>query len=153
LARECKTLPFYRLKRVSEEKAARLAERAEREAKRAAEVAEREKKRAAYERRKAAWEARVLERQRRRPEKGTWETHSSCTASTEAPVFLEMDEAEVGRVARRLKICKLQECASLDALQAAKVARKADVEVGLATALGLAKARSRSELHRGAASA
>mmetsp|Transcript_23318 Transcript_23318/g.59419 ORF Transcript_23318/g.59419 Transcript_23318/m.59419 type:complete len:162 (+) Transcript_23318:100-585(+) len=157
LAKECQSLPFLRLQSVAEERAQRQARRAETEKRFEA------RKAAKFESRKAAWEARQAARPRNETDK--WDSDSACTEST-APSAGFVDEVHAAEVESRTsmdkdvrklakvlrEICKLEECEQLEILQAAKVARKAEVESELESVLGLARARARHELRRERAS-
>ncbi len=158
VAKDCKSRPFLRLQSIAEERAQRQAQKARREAEAA-------KQRQDFEARRADWEERAAQRLQRGSAK--WEVdsaYSGGTVSTEATaaVSQEIDEAKVECMAgmdkqvRKLRktlreICQLEGCTMLDTLQAAKLARKREVEVELDTALGLAKARARNNLRQGLA--
>jgi hypothetical protein len=165
-------LPFLRLLSAAEERAALNAMKEKRRLALRAREAEREAKHLEFEARKAEHEARLAEREARmalrasqrqpRQAESKWETESDRTASTEATSFggaRAVDEAEVERLAhadkgvRKLvktlrEIGKLEEGSVLEPLQAAKVAKKSELEVELDSALGLAKARARNDLRQ-----
>mmetsp|Transcript_23319 Transcript_23319/g.59423 ORF Transcript_23319/g.59423 Transcript_23319/m.59423 type:complete len:187 (+) Transcript_23319:78-638(+) len=163
MAKDCQSLPFLRLQSVAEERAQRQAQRAEKDRQFEARKAENEKQIAEFESRKAAWEARQAARPRNETDK--WDSDSACTEST-APSAGFVDEVHAAEVESRTsmdkdvrklakvlrEICKLEECEQLEILQAAKVARKAEVESELESVLGLARARARHELRRERAS-
>mmetsp|Transcript_23317 Transcript_23317/g.59412 ORF Transcript_23317/g.59412 Transcript_23317/m.59412 type:complete len:180 (+) Transcript_23317:78-617(+) len=156
MAKDCQSLPFLRLQSVAEERAQRQAQMAENEKRFEARKAENEKKFAEFESRKAARPTKEAEKLE------SDSTYTESTASSAGFVY-EVDAAEVERHAsmdkdvRKLAkvlrdICKLEECEHLETLQAAKVARKAEVESELESVLGLARARARHELRRERAS-
>mmetsp|Transcript_68338 Transcript_68338/g.192978 ORF Transcript_68338/g.192978 Transcript_68338/m.192978 type:complete len:185 (+) Transcript_68338:89-643(+) len=159
LAKNCQLLPFLLLQSVAEERVQRQAQRAENEKRLEARQADNDNKCAEFECRRAAWEARQAARPRNETDK--WESDSARTESTAHSVGFvdEVDSAEVERRAsmdkdvRKLakvlrEICKLEECEHLETLQAAKVARKPDVQSELESVLGLARVRARNEMRR-----
>mmetsp|Transcript_171370 Transcript_171370/g.549323 ORF Transcript_171370/g.549323 Transcript_171370/m.549323 type:complete len:188 (+) Transcript_171370:78-641(+) len=160
LAKDCQSLPFLRLQSVAEERAQRQAQLAETAKQFEARRAKNEKQHAEFESRKSAWEARHAAPPSRK-DADKWASESACTESTapSAGFVEEVHAAEVQRHAsmdkdvRKLakvlrEICKLEECRHLETLQAAKMARKTNVESELESALGLARARARHELRR-----
>ena len=170
LAKDCTSRPFLRLQSIAEERAQRQAQKALREAEAAKQRQDFEARAAAWERRRQDFEARRAEvSAARRLQRGSakWEVdsaYSGSTVSTEAPatVSQDIDEAKVECMAgmdkqvRKLRktlreICQLECCSMLDTLQAAKLARKREVEVELDSTLGLAKARARNTLRQGLA--
>merc|ERR1712118_335613 len=87
---------------------------------------------------------------------------SEATTSTAATVSFSNEEVrclaakdkEVRKLEKVLReIAKLEDCQHVDALQKAKVARKPQAQLELATAWGLAEARARNELRQQAAHA
>merc|ERR1712238_638616 len=63
---------------------------------------------------------------------------------------LALTDREVRKLVKALReICKLEYLSLLEPLQAAKVARKSELEVELDSVLGLAKARARNDLRQG----
>jgi len=166
-AKEC-ALPFFCDRKA--EAAKRMAEQKAREVKAAeweAKQEERARKKAEWEARQAErakktadWEAKQIARAKKTAE---WkarhasnmdvdlESNASTVATMNASI---VDEAEVERMVSMDKdvrkfvkvlrdIAKLESASSLDELQKAKVTRKADVELNLETAKGLARVRAR----------
>mmetsp|Transcript_23316 Transcript_23316/g.59410 ORF Transcript_23316/g.59410 Transcript_23316/m.59410 type:complete len:93 (+) Transcript_23316:330-608(+) len=76
--------------------------------------------------------------------------HPRHAAEVERRASMDKEVRKLAKVLR--EVCKLEECEHLETLQAAKVARKAEVESELESVLGLARARARHELRRERAS-
>mmetsp|Transcript_171369 Transcript_171369/g.549318 ORF Transcript_171369/g.549318 Transcript_171369/m.549318 type:complete len:188 (+) Transcript_171369:78-641(+) len=160
LAKDCQSLPFLRLQSVAEERARRQARGAEKAEQFEARMAEKEKKCAEFESRKDAWEARQAAPPSRK-DADKWAIESASSEST-APSTGFVDEADAAEVQRRAcmdkevrklakvlrDICKLEECDHLETMQAAKVARKPEMQSELDSVLGLARARARNEMRR-----
>merc|ERR1719482_1163812 len=167
LARDCPNLGFLCTTTAAQRNAAAAQRRAEWEAKQA----EREAKQAEWEAKQAEWNAKQTERQAReaewaarrgsQPAEKDFDVESNVTDASTAvtTAAARVDEAEVELMAMTDKevrkfmkvlrdILKLEGRSDLDALQKAKVARKAEVEKALYEAKVLAKFRAREQMRR-----